>query len=65
ALWLLSRFSKVTRCKSETISSRDRSNGYVHPQKTDRLTQSLREQASLLQKADRLLDDCRQYLFIL
>ncbi len=32
ALWLLSRFSKVTRCKSETNSSRYRRNGYVpHP----------------------------------
>src|SRR5471030_1009174 len=30
ALWLLSRFSKVTRCKSETTSSRYRRNGYVH-----------------------------------
>ncbi|SDT51879.1 hypothetical protein SAMN04490206_3478 [Pseudomonas umsongensis] len=29
ALWLLSRFSKVTRRKGETISSRYRSNGYV------------------------------------
>jgi len=30
ALWLLWGFSKVTRCKSETISGRNRSNGYVH-----------------------------------
>ncbi len=30
ALWLLSRFSKVTRCKSETISGHNRRNGYVH-----------------------------------
>jgi lipocalin len=29
ALWLLSRFSKVTRCKSETLSGRYRRNGYV------------------------------------
>jgi hypothetical protein len=29
ALWLLSRFSKVTRCKSGTLSSRYRSNGNV------------------------------------
>ncbi|MCP2073605.1 UNVERIFIED_ORG: hypothetical protein J2Y77_003041 [Pseudomonas lini] len=29
ALWLLSRFSKVTRCKSGTISGRYRSNGYA------------------------------------
>ncbi|VCU62464.1 hypothetical protein [Pseudomonas synxantha] len=29
ALWLLSRFSKVTRCKSGTNSSRDSNNGYV------------------------------------
>jgi hypothetical protein len=29
ALWLLSRFSKVTRCKSETASRRYRRNGYV------------------------------------
>ena len=29
ALWLLSRFSKVTRCKSETASSRYRRNGYA------------------------------------
>ncbi len=28
------RFSKVPRCKSGTISGRDRSNGYVHPQKS-------------------------------
>ena len=26
-------FEKGSRCKSETISSRDRSNGYVHPRK--------------------------------
>ncbi len=25
-----SGFSKVSRCKSETVSSHDRSNGYVH-----------------------------------
>ncbi len=30
ALWLLSRFSKVTRCKSETIGGHNRRNGYVH-----------------------------------
>ena len=42
-------FSKVTRCKSETISGHHRSNGYVRPQKIQCLTQSLREQASLLQ----------------
>jgi hypothetical protein len=29
ALWLLSRFSKVTRCKSETASRRYRRNGYA------------------------------------
>ena len=29
ALWLLSRFSKVTRRQGETISSRYRRNGYV------------------------------------
>jgi hypothetical protein len=29
ALWLLSRLSKVTRCKSGTISGRYRRNGYV------------------------------------
>ena len=34
ALWLLSRSSKVTRCKSGTISGRYRSNGYVHHQIT-------------------------------
>src|SRR5471032_3328788 len=46
ALWLLSRFSKVTRCKSETLGGRYRSNGYVHhPQNLSRLTQSHREQA--------------------
>ncbi|MCP1517366.1 hypothetical protein J2Y74_001676 [Pseudomonas migulae] len=50
ALWLLWGFSKVTRCKSETISSRDRSNGYVHPQKTNRLTRSHRRQASSYKK---------------
>ncbi|VVO07129.1 hypothetical protein PS691_03102 [Pseudomonas fluorescens] len=33
ALWLLSRFSKVTRCKSGTLSGRDRRNGYVHQRK--------------------------------
>jgi len=32
ALWLLSRFSKVTRCKSETNSSRYRRNGYAPTQ---------------------------------
>src|SRR5476651_686031 len=30
AFWLLCRFCKVTRCKSETNSSRYRRNGYVH-----------------------------------
>jgi len=30
AFCLLLRFSKVSRCKSETVSSHDRSNGYVH-----------------------------------
>jgi hypothetical protein len=30
ALWLLSRFSKVTRCKSGTIGGRYCENGYVH-----------------------------------
>jgi hypothetical protein len=45
ALWLLSRFSKVTRCKSGTARGRYRSTGYVHPQNTHRLTQSHREQA--------------------
>ena len=30
ALWLLSRFSKVTRRKGETASSRYRRNGYTH-----------------------------------
>ena len=34
ALWLLSRFSKVTRCKSGTNSGPDRSNGYTHRPKT-------------------------------
>jgi hypothetical protein len=29
ALWLLSCFSKVTRCKSATLSGRYRDNGYV------------------------------------
>ncbi|WP_216359959.1 hypothetical protein, partial [Pseudomonas ogarae] len=29
AFWLLLRFSKVTRCKSGTISRRDRSKGYA------------------------------------
>ncbi len=33
AFCLLLRFSKVSRCKSGTISRRDRSNGYVHPSK--------------------------------
>jgi hypothetical protein len=45
ALWLLWGFSKVTRCKSGTLSGRYRRNGYVHPQNPHRLTQSLREQA--------------------
>ncbi|VVP95568.1 hypothetical protein PS934_02010 [Pseudomonas fluorescens] len=45
ALWLLSRFSKVTRRKGGTISDRYRSNGYVHPQNNHRLTHSHREQA--------------------
>lgn len=30
ALWLLWGFSKVTRCKSETVSGHTRSNGYVY-----------------------------------
>ncbi len=30
ALWLLSRFSKVTRCKSETNTSHHQKNGYSH-----------------------------------
>ena len=30
ALWLLSRFSKVTRRKGGTLSGRYRSNGYTH-----------------------------------
>ncbi len=30
ALWLLSRFSKVTRCQSGTLGGRYRRNGYVH-----------------------------------
>ena len=34
AFWLLWRSSKVTRCKSGTIRSRYRSNGYVHNQKS-------------------------------
>jgi hypothetical protein len=34
ALWLLSRFSKVTRCKSGTVISRYRSNGYTHNPKS-------------------------------
>ncbi len=45
ALWLLSRFSKVTRRKGETNSRRYRRNGYVHHRKTRRLTHSHREQA--------------------
>ncbi|RXU67716.1 hypothetical protein CW358_06420 [Pseudomonas protegens] len=32
SLWLLWALSKVTRCKSETLSGRDRSNGYVPDQ---------------------------------
>jgi hypothetical protein len=32
AFWLLWRFSKVTRCKSGTISRRYRRNGYTHKQ---------------------------------
>ena len=42
-------FGKVSRCKSETISSHYRSNGYVHHQKLRRLSQSHREQARLPQ----------------
>ena len=34
ALWLLSRSSKVTRCKSGTVSGRYRRNGYVHQRTT-------------------------------
>jgi hypothetical protein len=45
ALWLLWGFSKVTRRKGGTLSGRDRRNGYVHPKKTRRPMQSLREQA--------------------
>ncbi|WP_238542512.1 hypothetical protein, partial [Pseudomonas sp. GM67] len=33
ALWLLWGFSKVTRCKSETISGRYQKNGYTHGQR--------------------------------
>ena len=36
---------QVTRRKGGTLSGRYRSNGYVHPQNTYRLTQSHREQA--------------------
>ncbi|KPU61897.1 hypothetical protein AN403_5945 [Pseudomonas fluorescens] len=43
ALWLLSRFSKVTRRKGGTLSGRYLNNGYVH--KKRRQTQSLRQQA--------------------
>ncbi len=46
ALWLLWGFSKVTRCKSETLGGRYRRNGYVHhPHNPRRLTKSIREQA--------------------
>ena len=47
--FLLGRHSgackKVTRCKSETISSRYRRNGYVHQQEHGRQTNRHREQA--------------------
>ncbi len=36
ALWLLSRFSKVTRCKSATNISHEHGNGYVHKTSSDR-----------------------------
>ena len=45
-----SGFSKVTRCKNETLSGRYRRNGYVHLRETGRLSGRLREQASLLQR---------------
>ena len=41
ALWLLSRFSKVTRCKSETASRRYRRNGYAHNQRAQTKTASI------------------------
>ena len=40
-----SAFGKVSRCKSETISSRYRRNGYVHLKEIGRLSGRLREQA--------------------
>jgi hypothetical protein len=49
ALWLLSRFSKVTRRKGGTLSGRYRRNGYVHHQETGRLSGRHREQARLPQ----------------
>ena len=46
ALWLLSRFSKVTRRQGGTLSRRYRENGYVLSQKhPGRLTGRHREQA--------------------
>jgi len=47
ALCLLWGFSKVSRCKSETLSSRDRSNGYVH-----------RTVCSQVKSIDRFGEDC-------
>ena len=48
AFCLLLRFSKVSRCKSGTISSHDLNNGYVHGliQDYGRLSGRLRRQAS-------------------
>ncbi len=46
ALWLLSRFSKVTRRQGETLSSRYHENGYVpSQQEQSQLTGRHREQA--------------------
>ncbi|KIR19742.1 hypothetical protein PFLU3_48370 [Pseudomonas fluorescens] len=60
AFWLLLRFSKVTRCKSGTNSSRYRSNGYVlgmiqHP---GRLSGRHRGQVESSHRPSHILDLC-------
>ncbi|WP_238542529.1 hypothetical protein, partial [Pseudomonas sp. GM67] len=51
ALWLLSRFSKVTRCKSETNTSHHQKNGYSHQAKPNQIADKQKRPA----KAGRLV----------
>ena len=52
--------AKGSRCKSETISSRYRSNGYVHQKNPGRLSGRHREQAQLLQDSGEPLQERTQ-----